>query len=318
MRFRDAFVQSGNVPTVNLQMQAWPGSDAGPRPFAAPAPLPLNLPGMRAPIAVLTWLAMCGAATAFGAPPAGLDARLDRLVAAYPDFLRGHDGNWLVLKDGRRFAISDGRTDKPFDDMIEHPDIDDMFFADYPAGAEARRTAGELRSRPGALRAAVRCDIRRLPARRRGRRSCAASPGYPGIMAGMSRSRPSMAWTGNWKRSSPSSTRCRRATCRISSTVRAPIIAAAWRDRPRPRPMAGGIAIDIDSAGVRLLALVGQGLAQPGSGGDRAHFRAPWLHLGRTLVSLRHHAFRIPAGADRATLTWIMESPAVSRFILHV
>ena len=89
------------------------------------------------PLAILTWLAASGGAAAFGAPPADLGAKLDRLVAAYPDFLAGHDGNWLVLKDGRRLAISDGRTDKSFDAMVEHPDIDDMFFADYPAGLDA-------------------------------------------------------------------------------------------------------------------------------------------------------------------------------------
>ncbi len=111
---------------------------------------------MRAPLAILTWLAAASAAAGFGAPPADLDARLDRLVAAYPDFLRGHDGNWLVLKDGRRFAISDGRSDKPFDDMIEHPDIDDMFFAGYPAGAEAAAPAENFD--PGRVRFAPLFD----------------------------------------------------------------------------------------------------------------------------------------------------------------
>jgi len=88
---------------------------------------------MRAPIAILAWLAALSGAA--GAPD--LTAKLDRLVAAYPDFLGGHDGQWLTLKDGRRFAISDGRGDKPFDETIEHPDIDDMFLSDYPAGADA-------------------------------------------------------------------------------------------------------------------------------------------------------------------------------------
>ncbi|HEY0302432.1 MAG TPA: hypothetical protein VGC36_13900, partial [Rhizomicrobium sp.] len=76
-------------------------------------------------------------AASYGAPPPELGAKLDKLVAAYPDFLAGHDGTWLVLKDGRKFAVSDGRSDKTFDAMIEHADIDDMFHAAYPAGAEA-------------------------------------------------------------------------------------------------------------------------------------------------------------------------------------
>ena len=84
---------------------------------------------------VLTVLAGPAGAAGYGAPPRDIGARLDRLVRAYPDFLQGHDGHWLLLKDGRRFAISDGRTDKSFDDMLADPDIDDMFYAAYPAGA---------------------------------------------------------------------------------------------------------------------------------------------------------------------------------------
>ncbi len=72
-----------------------------------------------------------------GAPPRDLNAKLDRLVAAYPDFLSGHDDRRLTLRDGRTFALSDGRTDKSLAAMIAHPDIDDMFYAAYPAGAEA-------------------------------------------------------------------------------------------------------------------------------------------------------------------------------------
>src|SRR5690349_7145633 len=62
-------------------------------------------------------------AAGYGAPPADLGARLDRLVKAYPDFISSHDEHVLVLKDGRKFAISDGRTDKTFDEMVEHADI---------------------------------------------------------------------------------------------------------------------------------------------------------------------------------------------------
>ncbi len=109
---------------------------------------------MKAPLAILTWLAALGGAAGFGAPPADLDTKLDRLVAAYPDFLAGHDGNRLLLKDGRRFAISDGRTDKSLDAMIEHPDIDDMFYADYPAGADAAASPED----PGRVRYAPLFD----------------------------------------------------------------------------------------------------------------------------------------------------------------
>ncbi len=76
-------------------------------------------------------------AGSFGAPPPDLSAKLDKLVRAYPAALAGHDDRRLYLKDGRTFALSDGRADKSLDEMIAHPDIDDTFFADYPAGAAA-------------------------------------------------------------------------------------------------------------------------------------------------------------------------------------
>lgn len=94
--------------------------------------------------------ALLAAVLLFGAPSADSDARIDKLVHAYPDVIQGRDGNWLVLKDRRRFAISDGRSDKTLQEMIEHPDIDDMFAFAYPAGAEA--TAPAKDSDPGRVR----------------------------------------------------------------------------------------------------------------------------------------------------------------------
>ena len=94
---------------------------------------------MRTILAFAMLVAASGVARAqnYGAPPPNLSAKLDRLVAAYPDFVASHDDKWLLLKDGRKFAISDGRADKTFDQMVEHADIDDMFYADYPVGADA-------------------------------------------------------------------------------------------------------------------------------------------------------------------------------------
>jgi hypothetical protein len=71
----------------------------------------------------------------YGAPPANIDKDLERLVRAYPDFISHVDGTSLFLKDGRRFLLSDGRTNKSFDQLLEAPDIDDMFFQPYPAGS---------------------------------------------------------------------------------------------------------------------------------------------------------------------------------------
>jgi hypothetical protein len=79
------------------------------------------------------------AQNSYGAPPADLADRLAALVRAYPDAIASIDGGFLVLRDGARLKISDGRTDKSFDELLEKPDIDDMFYAAYPAGTAPRQ-----------------------------------------------------------------------------------------------------------------------------------------------------------------------------------
>lgn len=80
-------------------------------------------------------------AQSYGAPPPNLNEHLARLVRAYPDWIAGHDDKILTMKNGQTFPISDGRTNKTFQELLERPDIDDMFFAHYPAGSAARSPA---------------------------------------------------------------------------------------------------------------------------------------------------------------------------------
>jgi hypothetical protein len=69
----------------------------------------------------------------YGKAAPGLKLHLDRLVRAYPAWISGYDDRHLILKNGVTFDISDGRTDKTFRELLEQPDIDDMFYAEYPA-----------------------------------------------------------------------------------------------------------------------------------------------------------------------------------------
>ena len=91
-----------------------------------------------------------GAEERYGAATSSLKEDLDRLVAAYPDTVAGHDNMFLTLKNGTRFRISDGRTDKTFQELLESPDIDDMFYVRYPAGAEPKQP--DMNSDPGRVR----------------------------------------------------------------------------------------------------------------------------------------------------------------------
>jgi hypothetical protein len=79
------------------------------------------------------------AAESYGAPPVDLKERLDRLVRSYPDWIASHDDAFVILRNGTRLAISDRRIDKSFDELLEKPDIDDMFYATYPTGTAPRQ-----------------------------------------------------------------------------------------------------------------------------------------------------------------------------------
>ncbi|MDX2265956.1 MAG: M15 family metallopeptidase [Hyphomicrobiales bacterium] len=65
-------------------------------------------------------------------PPTRSQA-LDRLVAAYPDFLAGHDGTALLWRDGARMIFDDGR-EKTSGEKLELADLEDQLADPYPAG----------------------------------------------------------------------------------------------------------------------------------------------------------------------------------------
>jgi hypothetical protein len=70
----------------------------------------------------------------YGVPPSNIANHLNNLVQAYPNIIERHDGKFLFLKNGKRFLISDNKTNKTFAELLAKPDIDDMFYAPYPAG----------------------------------------------------------------------------------------------------------------------------------------------------------------------------------------
>jgi hypothetical protein len=86
----------------------------------------------------------------YGAAASNIKEYLARLVRYYPGQISGYDDEVLILKNGMRFQISDGRTDKTFDELLERPDIDDMFYARYPMGTEPKQPAKNMD--PGRVR----------------------------------------------------------------------------------------------------------------------------------------------------------------------
>jgi hypothetical protein len=70
-------------------------------------------------------------------PVLAQDPALDALVRAYPDFLASHDGRVLIWKDGTRMSVSDGRSDKSFQEKLRNPSILDQLSIPYVKGALA-------------------------------------------------------------------------------------------------------------------------------------------------------------------------------------
>lgn len=84
------------------------------------------------------------------AEPLSAEAAGHRLVAAYPEFLSGVENGQLVWKDGARIPIDDGRQGKSAADLLERPDIKDMFAWTYPEGRAA--TPPDFEVDPGRVR----------------------------------------------------------------------------------------------------------------------------------------------------------------------
>jgi D-alanyl-D-alanine carboxypeptidase len=71
-----------------------------------------------------------------------------RLIRAYPEFLSHVENGELVWRDGTRMRLSDGRDGKTPDQLLDAPDLDDMFAWPYPKG----RLAAAPQDDPGRVR----------------------------------------------------------------------------------------------------------------------------------------------------------------------
>ncbi|MFO1104184.1 MAG: M15 family metallopeptidase [Methylocystis sp.] len=59
----------------------------------------------------------------------------DALVQAYPDQIAGRDDDAIIFRDGTRQNLSDGRTDKSFDEKLKNASLLDQLSLAYPKGA---------------------------------------------------------------------------------------------------------------------------------------------------------------------------------------
>ncbi|MBI1981945.1 MAG: M15 family peptidase, partial [Methylocystis sp.] len=59
----------------------------------------------------------------------------DALVHAYPELIAGRDDAAIIFRDGTRQNLSDGRTDKSFDEKLKNASLVDQLSLSYPKGA---------------------------------------------------------------------------------------------------------------------------------------------------------------------------------------
>ena len=85
-------------------------------------------------VCLVVALAMLAGGTPLLAQDGQLRTALDKLVAAYPDALAGHDGKMLRWRDGTVMPVSDGAENKSFQELLRHASIADQFRIPYPRG----------------------------------------------------------------------------------------------------------------------------------------------------------------------------------------
>jgi len=58
-----------------------------------------------------------------------------KLIKAYPDFISAYSDNHIILKDGTKLLWDDGIKNKSSKQLLDDPDIEDMFNQKYTTGA---------------------------------------------------------------------------------------------------------------------------------------------------------------------------------------
>ncbi|WP_214072762.1 M15 family metallopeptidase [Mucilaginibacter sp. dw_454] len=92
-----------------------------------------------------------------------------KLIRCYPDFVAGYADNHLLFKDGSKLLWDDGIANKTYQQLLDEPDLKDMFTQPYTAGKVSSPTRnfdpGRIRNEAffkkmyGATKAAVEKNL---------------------------------------------------------------------------------------------------------------------------------------------------------------
>ena len=231
----------------------------------------------------------------YGAAPDNIKEHLDRLVRSYPDQIVGYDAEFLILKNGVKFRISDGRTNKTFQELLERPDIDDMFYARYPVGAEPIQPAKRTPTLAEFVLRRCSSPCMAIVTRATSPKIYVQSTGFPSTAAARLRSQLLMALLAHLKTCRASSTKCRTNSSNISCQRAGPITAegspAHARDRCTPTGPRSTLAPNLPTIGGGIQPT---GLNPGGETASRLRlcgFSKNKAPSGWLLVPFRHDAF---------------------------
>jgi len=100
---------------------------------------------------VFAFLTLClGLIGPFPACAQTLEQKAQALINAYPDYLATFDGVNLIWKDGTSMPFGGGRADKTPQELLDRPDIADMFH--WPYVFDGAASPASLENDPGRVR----------------------------------------------------------------------------------------------------------------------------------------------------------------------
>jgi hypothetical protein len=88
--------------------------------------------------------------TATGKPTDSIPPSAKKLIKCYPGFVAGFAGNYLLFKDRSKLLWDDGVKNKSFEQLLNNPDLNDMFIQKYPVGTVQSSPAKD--ADPGRIR----------------------------------------------------------------------------------------------------------------------------------------------------------------------
>ncbi|MDI3319527.1 M15 family metallopeptidase [Pinibacter soli] len=59
---------------------------------------------------------------------------VQKLMSAYPDFVRGYENNYIIFNDNSKMLYDDGIANKSYVQLLNNPDIEDQFKYEYKKG----------------------------------------------------------------------------------------------------------------------------------------------------------------------------------------